>query len=48
MSINRIQHEVYYLKTDVTNNQEILNIRRPIEISKRKKIENNKCAVDRD
>jgi len=37
MSINGIQHEVYYGKTDATNNHEIINISRPIEMSQRKK-----------
>jgi len=48
MSINRTQHEVYYGKTDVSNNQELLNFIKEIEMSNKKKIENNKCAVNRD
>lgn len=39
MSINRTQHEVYYGKTDVTNNQELLNIIiKAVEMSNKKKL----------
>lgn len=38
MSINRTQHEIYYGKTDVTNNQELLNIIKAVEMSNKKKL----------